>query len=176
MFRVLSPKLRATKARSFEEAVAVVAVPFNSDRPDGSSDESNKMISAIAHDFVRLYGLPVYAQRENARVLREYGIKPAAEYRTMPGQWVQSHVFIRWVSSKIAKGTKVILVCHPHHARRCSIPAEHYGLVPLVAPSGLVPYDPKGGQWWRRKMGMYLLWEYAIARPATFLYWLFGKL
>lgn len=180
--RLLNPRLKARYSNPHTaEAVAVIAGPFNRYLWGDEPDETNKRIAEIAARYANA-GRPFIGQYEQTSPLRRHGV-PVVEYPSKDGEWVQTHVLMRWVAKEVTKfgrGNVVLLIGHPHHVRRVAILARHYGLDPRVVPeSEGVPYDSRkkaGSQWWCRSVWRYVPWEYLLARPKLILDALLGRL
>lgn len=179
LFSSLEPKYAAEG--DLADAVAVIAVPFNSDRPNGP-DHSNRAIARIMQGICYDWNLPVFAQREHAVLLRHFPQIEVEEYPTEPGQWVQSHVLVAWFAERLkdSASKRLALVGHQHHVKRVAALCRYYGLEPVIASKvypGIptIPYDPYGGQWWCWNPLLYIPWEYA-SRLALLLLWWRGRL
>ncbi|MEI7720143.1 MAG: hypothetical protein WCI89_02965 [bacterium] len=154
------------------DAAAVIGAPFNRYLKRQPADRSNCGIVQIAASHMRYFDdLPYFGQWEQTNLLRaEFGDR-VCEYPDVHGcgEWVQTHVLIKWIAEevlKLGRGNKVILVGHPHHVCRVAILAQHYGLNPIVVPAcAHIAYDHnwcrRGVQLWCTWPVFYIPWEYA---------------
>lgn len=177
--QLLAPRLRpryADLATDIMEPSAVIAVPFNRYLRRERPDETNRMIANIAISYCLSLDLPFFGQWEQSSLLQGNENIRVFPFPSEDGEWVQTHRLLAWISERLSEqklSKEVILVGHPHHVRRVAILAEHYGLMPHVAPEcAVVPYDPSnrpGAQWWCKSTFRYVLWEFLLARPKLIL-------
>ena len=182
ILRLLNPALRARYDYDDGSAVAVTAAPFNRYLVGNEPDMTNQAIATAATNYIRP-DRPYIGQWEQCNILRARFYR-VIEYKTKgEGEWVQTHVLMKWVAEevrKLGKGNAVILLGHPDHVRRVAILAMHYGLRPRVSSACKnIPYDPRkrpGYQFWCIHRWRYVLWEYCLARPKLILDLMRGKI
>ena len=175
--KLLNPRIKPRYAEEEElkTAKAVLGVPFNSYRKDGTPDNSNKVIAEKSYKIAEERKLPLYGQPEELDLMQDTKIEKH-RFPSELGDWVKTEQLVKWMATQVGRRTPVILVGHQHHMRRAAALAKYYGLVSLVIDDCKdVPYDKNGGQWWCRNAATYIPWEYA-SRARLIVLNLLGKL
>jgi hypothetical protein len=176
-------RLQASYNDDLEGVAAICAVPFNRYLRGNPPDRSNADIAQLAADFVRRTNLPFFGQFEHANLLRQQGLAAQSYPTEGGGEWVQTHVLLKWVADEVralGKGSTVILLVLRHHSYRAAALARYYGLDPRVpAACKKIRYDIRirpGFQWWCTSPITYVPWEYTVARGGLAVIELSGKL
>jgi hypothetical protein len=180
IYELLNPRIKVVYSNNFDGAVAVIAAPFNRYLPGSRPDDSNSGIAKIAQEYCTKLHMPFCGQKEQSSILEDMVV--LYTYPSSPGEWVQTHVLLKWVARQIRRMYEkpiVVLVGHPHHVRRVALLAQYYGLtVAVPGECDSIPYDRSwrvGCQWWCRSPWLYIPWEYC-SRAFLIIKALCGKL
>lgn len=143
--------------KDLDTAVAVIALPFGSHKPEGGkSGPSNRKIAEITNGFCeRIQNLFSYSQWEvPLRNINDPGLY--GRVTTTAGYLEELLAVSPWLCGK-----KIILVAHPWHFPRAKWLLESWGMIVLIPPGiGEIPWDsPEGTQKWVKGAGLWLTRE-----------------
>lgn len=155
-----------------ENAVAIIATPFNCYLEGQEPDASNAVIADIVMRYIDKFDVPFIGQREQADILRAYGYPVMAQLPTRDGERVESQRLASFQAQHASKmGSNVIRIGMPEHLGRCVALDRYFGLTPRVPfLCRTVPYDPAvrpGFQKWCTSRQTFVQYERFIARPGT---------